>query len=272
MKTFVLVCHSHIKGRSKKVAKHSEVWSDIESSAEKRAKELGVEFRSYCPVHHYHDIDEFLGLIKKAVKREPDFIALPFTAKIDQIKEILKDFKGKIIPVNVPVQYRDKRFLGYCGQDEYSAGVMVAKELNKVMTIKKIHALIILRHQGEHYGHELRIKGIKSITTASSIIEIQTGTTVLEEILKCKDIDFTIATLGNRGSEVALNLEEDILIMGMDLNLRIRRAIENGEMIGSVVQRPKKQGKNIIDIAWRNSKTNIYSGPYLVTKNNMTGY
>ncbi len=159
---------------------------------------------------------------------------------------------------------------------------MSAKELYSTLKNPNNAILIILKHEKSHYGHSLRIEGMKKFVNDSrfqrkSIFEILTGTMnyqvdTLKEVFKEKGKDFLIATLGNRGTEAALSVTSNIPIMGMDINNSVRKAILRNQMIGTIVQKPSLQGENIIQIARWSIKADIHSGPFLVTRENIAGY
>jgi len=294
-----LISHSRIGKTAEPGEKYSEVWAAICKGAERKVRRAGLSgvknLKIFSPVS-YHDHKEFLTLVDAAVGENPDALILPFMPTEDdlvkEMTEILSDYQGKIIAVNVPptpeIEKRLKNIVGYVGMNEFEAGRMAVRRL--FMENETIERIIVVEHEKGHYGHRLRTEGARKESYDSGIqkvVEIYVGAEEYEtENLKntlegsglSTDSITGIITLGVRGTEAALKAIDEagivVPIVGMDLNEAVREAIESGRVLATLIQHPEDEGRLAVKMAIGavNSKLErrvVYCGPTLVDKNNI---
>ena len=125
----IIVLRGRIKG--KKGEKVSESWKKISEGAVVKAEELNISLKVFSP-KSYHDDDEFLLLVARAVKENPDVLIIPFTLA-EKMTETLQGFSGKIVAINVPptkeIRKNLPNFVGYVGMDQEEAGRLAAEKL-----------------------------------------------------------------------------------------------------------------------------------------------
>ena len=215
----------------------SEPWTDILESAEREAERLGIHLETMAPEESYNDPREFILLVGAAVKRLNAFrgyernLYIPFNITDKKLKaeliKVLRKFFGNIYGVNVPPddEYlrRLKNIRGYIGMDERLLGESLFTELVSMASVKRI---IVVRHEENQYGHDLRAEGITSLAREKGIDVFMVKH---EDSEKMKEIislgDAGVITFGCRGTEKILDLDVEVTvpIVTVDTNKRIVR-------------------------------------------------
>jgi len=286
LKKGVLASHSRIRDPQRPEQKYSEVWTDICRGAQWRAKERSVVLDILSPLS-YHEHDEFLKLVGIAVERKPDFLILPFTllpsSGEEKLLDILDDFPGRIVAVNVPPSdlaraRLGKRLAGYVGMNEYGAGQRAALELIQTLSDgfrynPEMKAIVVPKHEEGHYGHWLRIEGIKEVARIHGIpVREEFVGAEKQKRLKLGEGKYGVITLGNRGTEAALadsvDQKQILGLVGMDLNPTIANAILDTRVKATLIQHPYQQGALAIDMALGPGGT-YYCGPTLINMDNV---
>ena len=175
--------------------------------------------------------------------------------------------------------------VGYVGMNERAAGRLAVFWL--VTRNTDIRKILVVKHEEGHYGHRLRIHGIKEIDVSwiigrpTKVEEIYTGaeTYKIDALKKSlSDEQAGVVTLGVRGTEAVLQTGIPTSIVGMDLNDNIRFAIKEGRVLATLIQHPVREGSlamkmasEIItnpDLPYRE----VYCGPTLVTQDNVEAF
>lgn len=280
----ILLSHSRIKNPAKPDLKSSEVWTDICNGARWRARTQGVGITVYYP-EQYHDVGEALDLLELGIeKKKPDTVIIPDTplpgSKLEKrLLDILSSYGGRIVFVNVPpnegvLSQLYKQAVGYAGMNEFGAGQKAARSASFFITEEeRLNGLTVLKHEEGHYGHWLRIEGIRDIAGRMGIPvkEVFVGTEN-QKTLNLGDGKFTIITLGNRGTEAALTLDQKQIagLVGMDLNPTVAQAILDSRVNSTIVQYPRAQGILAIDLMLTSDRFQGYfCGPTIVDPDNV---
>lgn|GEM_PF-1286259 len=284
IKKGVLLSHSRIFNPARPDLKSSEVWTDIGNGARWRARKLGVGLTIYAP-ESYHDVGEALDLLDFGIKKKrPDAVILPDTplpgSNLEKkLLDIVCPFGGKVGFVNVPANERvlkqvGNKAVGYAGMNEFGAGQKAARSASLFITEEeRLNGLVVLKHEEGHYGHWLRIQGIRDIAGRMGIPvkEVFVGTEN-QKPLNLGDGKFTIITLGNRGTEAALTLDPERIagLVGMDLNPTVAQAILDSRVNSTLIQYPRAQGILAIDLMFTSGGfQNYFCGPTIVDPDNV---
>ncbi|MDD4531149.1 MAG: hypothetical protein PHH21_00380 [Candidatus Pacebacteria bacterium] len=224
----------------------SESWTDILESAEKEAERLGIHLETMAPEETYNDPREFISLVRIAVKRLNSFrgyernLFIPFNITDKELKaeliKVLRKFTGNIYGLNVPPDddYRRslKNIRGYIGMDERLLGESLFTELVSKVEVRRI---MVVRHEENQYGHDLRAEGIVSLAKEQDIevfmVKHEDGER-MKEIISLGDVG--IITFGCRGTEkvLDLNVDAEVPIVTVDTNKRIvRTAIKKSNKV-----------------------------------------
>ena len=269
----IIVLRGRIKG--KKGEKVSESWKKISEGAVVKAEELNISLKVFSP-KSYHDDDEFLLLVARAVKENPDVLIIPFTLA-EKMTETLQGFSGKIVAINVPptkeIRKNLPNFVGYVGMDQEEAGRLAAEKL--LSHDRRINKFVVLKHTEYNYSHEKRIEGIKEIAEEwrIEVVEVYVGAENQEigGLKKILDNETGVITLGIRGTEAALKAVQEtklsVPIVGMDLNKKIADAIRYGEVLAIIDQHLREQGTEAIELSVRAVKGN--NKPAVVMQRNL---
>lgn len=304
-----MVLHSRIKENAKEGEKYSEVMTEIANGARNwlitNHKEVrDVNLRVSSQKESYSSPEEFSALINDEVHMQnPDVIIMPFSLCLtdyeDDFFDLLRDFDGGVIAINVPPMRRvikesNINYLGYVGGDEKTAGKRLADQIfSKKSDVKKI---FVLNHKENHYGLKLRIDGIetrayknKALRDVEEICidpESKYGNKDIEgviSLIKTKremeefENNFAIATLGVRGAEMAIEIKKkmgiDFPIVGMDINDNVRQAIKDGIVFSTLIQEPSphQQGWQAVAMAVNYLKATIHE-PKIISKDNIDSY
>lgn len=280
----LLLSHSRIFNPARPTLKSSEVWTDICNGARSRARAKQVRLTVLYP-EQYHDVGETLDLLEFGIeKKNPDTVIIPDTplpgSKLEQrLLDILSPWGKRVVFVNVPpnegvLKQLGNQAVGYAGMNEFGAGQKAARSASFFVTEEeRLNGLIVLKHEEGHYGHWLRIQGIKDIAGRMGIPvkEVFVGTEN-QKSLNLGDGKFTIITLGNRGTEAALTLDPSQIagLIGMDLNPTVGQAILDSRVDSTIVQYPRAQGILAIDLMLTSGRFQEYScGPTIVDPDNV---
>lgn len=249
MNNITIISHSRI---DPKFGKTSEVWTEIINGAKKCNQELTV----LAPTKSYNDVNEWYSLVEKAIS-SADNLILPFTKGSDGFVEMLNSFEGNIVLVNTPPpeewKKRLKKKISYVGLDEYRMGYFAAEIL--LDSIGYQEEILVLLHEKNHEGHDLRINGIASrVKVIKLYIDPEDENAIIPEEKR----DLPVITLGIRGTEVALKTTKKIV--AIDSNEKILEALKQGNIIAVLTQNPEKQGQEAVEkILSRNKEDRLIS-------------
>lgn len=283
LKKGTLVSHSRIYDPVRQEQKSSEVWTEICNGAKNRARQRSVRLKVLSP-KNYHNLGEFLDLVEMAILKKPEFLILPGTPlpgskEQERLLCALNDYAGKIAFVNVPMdkealkQLGDK-VVGYVGMNEYGAGQRAAKELIFSLQGRSIDGVVVLKHEEGHFGHWLRIQGIKQVVEhlGTPVKEVYVGTENQIPV-SLNGGKFGVITLGNRGTEAALTLKPEQIagLIGMDMNPKVADAILDSRVRSTIIQHPRAQGILAIDqvLEYTGKFQEYFCGPTVVTSDNV---
>jgi len=249
----ILISFARIRKLVQSGEYHSEAWTDIIESAEREAERLGIHLETMAPEETYNDPKEFIYLVRTAVEKLNSFrgyernLYIPFHITNKELKKnlikILQKFTGNIYAVNVPPddEYRKKlkNIRGYIGMDEQALGEKLFDELVSKSSVKRI---IVVRHEENQYGHDLRAKGVTTLAEKHGIEVFMVkheDTERMKEIILMGDVG--VITFGCRGTEKILDIDIDVTIpiVTVDTNKRIiRMAIKesNKVILASFIQ------------------------------------
>lgn len=293
MPTIGFVSHSRTK-ITKGDGKYSEVMTSI---FEGIIKAFGLEEKEnkktnniipYLPQKKYSDPEEFLKLVEQAVKDKPDVLIIPYTLSSLDFLKLLKSFTGKIVGVNVPpsdkiISEIREKYIGYVGMNEFSAGLQSFCQFFRLPRKKfsRITDILVIRHKKNHYGHDLRVSGIKEKANDwdKKVLELfidenSDDLKEIDQLAKKNGLrEIGIITLGNRGTEFALNnIIPDfpfIPIIAMDSNIQIAKAISDKKVICALVQDSFNQGLLAGCKAISQERGDIFCGPIIMDSDNI---
>ena len=290
MPTIGFVSHSRIR-KAKGDEKFSEVMTSIfEGIKNVFSLEDNKKINNltpYLPLN-YSDSEEFLLLVEQAVKDKPDVLIIPYTLSSPDFLKLLKSFDGKIVGINVPpsdkiISEIKEKHIGYVGMNEFAAGSQSVGQLFRLSRkeFSRITDVLVIRHKRNHYGHDLRVNGIKEKANDwdKKVLElfIDENSDDLKEVKQLAEKnglrDVGIITLGNRGTEFALNnIIPDfpfVPIIAMDSNAQIAKAISDKKVICALVQNPFNQGLLAGRKAISQDRGDIFCGPIIMDSDNM---
>lgn len=237
MNNITIISHSRI---DPKFGKTSEVWTEIINGAKKCNQELTV----LAPTKSYNDVKEWYSLVEKAIG-STDSLILPFTKGSDDFVEMLNSFEGDIVLVNTPPpeewKKRLKKKIPYVGLDEYRMGYFAAETL--LDSIGSQEKILVLLHEKNHEGHDLRINGIKA--SGVEVIKLYIDPEDENAIIPEEKRDLPVITLGIRGTEVALKTTKKIV--AIDSNEKVLESLKQGNIVAVLTQNPEKQGREAVE-------------------------
>ena len=289
-----VINHSRLYSPNNPSVKSSEVSTTIsEGALNQAAKMPNVELTITGP-KNYHQVDEFIDMVENSVAHNGnDAIILPFSPQGkdgDKLIKILKEFNGKVIAVNVPpsqktIKALDGKIKGYVGPCEKEMGRRAVRELmirSKASIQFDELVIVTVGHEKNHYGHNLRIEGIKDIAKKycdiTDVYVLEIDAEDQEVILPSQLIgqDLGVITLGVRGTEAVLQSpwqkEIQNRLVGIDLNRTTCEAIEDFAVQCTLIQHPREQGRLAVNMAAIGARdhfyTEIYCGPTVVDNYN----
>jgi len=288
MKSIEFISHSRLKMTAGPGQKSSEVWSDIADGFLKAANNSEVETRISGPMS-YHDNEEYINLVAAAINRKPDAIVLPFSPSgkaREKFTNVLEGYDGNIVAVNVPPSPEQKkilgkRLLGYTGMNEFAAGETAARELIFRKWENKIMHILVLVHEKNHSGLELRVEGVKhgvknygfNPDVRAVYVDPKKQKVAIPKRWLMKDENFGVITLGIRGTEAALISSpiKPFGIVSIDLDNDVKQAILNNSIACTLIQHPREEGMIAMKIALNpgNEFAELFCGPTIVDKNNV---
>lgn len=279
----ILITHSRIFHPK---LKFSGVWQAIAKGFKESLKKIGVKFDVLSLKENYNDVNEYIEKVAEGVTKKPDALILPFTPKQGELRRkffsLLKDFKGIIIGINVPISPLEIEELkgklrGYVGMNEFEAGRVAAKQL--LMSDMDFDTIYVPVDKPDHYGYLLRIEGIENIAKPyGKFVQIIDINNKEESISICKSMERpAIISLGPIGTEFALNVQgKNPAIVAMDLDSRTEEAILSGKITCTLIQHPEEQGALAAQLAVdiltgekTSPYTEIFCGPTIVDRNNI---
>lgn len=285
-----LISHSRLFSPQNPGIKYSEVSTAIAEGAIDWAKKLPSVSLTVTGPKNYHQDDETISLLEAAVlDHKNDVIVFPFSppSKADnKIIKILQEFDGdEIIAVNVPANPKilkalDGKITGYAGPCEPEMGRRALRELverSRVSAPFTDLVVTVVAHEKGHYGHSLRIKGIKKIAKKYPdidrvhVIEINPEDRDIAFPSQLQGKDIAVIALGVRGLEAVRksSWQDEIQnrLVGMDLNPSTSEAINASQALCTIIQHPFQQGAGAIQLvtARKNENyTEVYYGPTVV--------
>lgn len=311
-----MVLHSRVKENAKDGEKYSEVMTEIANGARswpvpgfeeimgfKHPNPNNVNLKIYSPVQSYSSANEFLSLINYVIYNEDsDVIIMPFSLCMIDWEEAfianLSSYDGRVIAINVPptrkiVKETNINYLGYVGGDERTAGKRLVDQIFfKKNNTEKIY---ILNHKENHYEIRLRIDGAENQVNKNEALKDVETVCIDSESSRNKNVqqiiaqinkdeerenfgnDFGIATLGVRGTEMAIEIKKemgiDFPIVGMDINDTVKQAIKDGIVFSTLIQEPSphQQGWQAVAMAVDYLKATIHE-PKIISVDNIDSY
>ena len=288
----ILAIHSRIYPLSNKC---SATWTRIGKGFESFFLSL-FPYIMYLIVsirENYHDMEEYVELVEKVISKKPDVIVLPLTPKMgeheNRLLKILQEFKGQVVAINVPPNPKALKALkgklrGYVGPNEVAFGTLAGK---KLFEGQKPNIVYVPCDKPEHYGYQLRIRGLKKIAKKNNIhvcIINMNNQKTANIIIKMMEANSAFFTLGIVGTEFALKAKEShpdkvSKIVAIDTDGNVIQNIKNGNILCALIQDPEAQGYKAAKLAMSILReetsvpyTKIYCGPEVVDLNNISQY
>ena len=283
-----LVTHSRIDP----TMKHSSVWKRLaEGFAEFFKRFPLLLYLIFSIIENYNDIEEYIGKVEEALKKNPRALVLPLTPKQGNLERkllnLLKKYEGVIIAVNVPpdeiaMQELNGILRGYVGMNEVEAGRKAAIRL--FYSGRKFECIYVPSDKPEHYGYSLRIKGIKEIAEIYGIPVCEVDITNAKRAkVICQLMGYSaFISLGPVGTSFAIEAQEKYHekvcgIIAMDLDQKTAEAIKSQKVICTLIQHPREQGAKAAELAMKilngtitSAFSEIYCGPTIVDLNNIS--
>jgi simple sugar transport system substrate-binding protein len=238
-------------------------WETVFRGCKDASKLLKVETHYMGPERF--SIERLTEMLESAIATRPDGIILTITA-VEPLDPLVRKATKLGIPVvaaNIPdSRSKPERmpYIGYVGQDEYQAGVMLAKRVLEEFTPKHV---VIGIHEPGHIGLEIRAKGIKDVMSERGIpvekLDITLDPAKAIEmfrsyLMKHPDIDLicTLGPIGGTRPDIKLVKElgkvGEIRVATMDVDNKTLDGIKDGTVICTISQQPYMQG--FIPVVW----------------------
>lgn len=236
-------------------------WNPVIKGAKDAGKALGVRV-IYVSPQQQGNVSEVIRHLNSAIAANPAAIGVTvdnangFSAPL---KEAAKD-GIPVVAFNTipnPVSKSVDPYLGYVGQDNYTAGQGVAKEAIQVFGLQSGDRVAIVNHQAGNTSLTSRADGIESILKPKGITVDVLATpgsnpaqsqSVIQSYLSKHPHTKALLTLGPLGYQPAAkvlqsdNLVGKVGLGGMDLNQEGLTLIKNGVMAFTWDQQPYVQG------------------------------
>jgi simple sugar transport system substrate-binding protein len=237
-------------------------WGAVIQATKDASKLLKVETHYMGPERF--SIEKLTDMLESAIATRPDGIILTITA-VEPLDPLVRKATKLGIPVvaaNIPdSRSKPERmpYIGYVGQDEYQAGVALAKRVLEEFTPKRG---VIGMHEPGHIGHEMRADGIEDVMSKRGIpvekLDITPDPAKAIEVFRSYFVAHpdteVIFTLGPLGAHPAIDLVRELGKVGeirvatIDIDDKILVGIKDGIVLCGVSQQPYMQG--FIPVVW----------------------
>ena len=248
-----------------------EFWKAVEAGARKAAAEIGDVEVDYKSPPKEDDTQQQIALVQSFISTQVDGIVLaPLsdTALVAPVKLATQAGIPTIIIDSPLAAEVGKDFIGYCGTDNYKAGVLAGKRMGElmegkgtVMMLRYAASSASTRAREDGFVETLRgefpnIKLIDPPQYAGS--EVSTGKKASENMITANMGKFEGVFCPNEtsaaGMLIALSdrqLTGKVKFVGFDAAPRLNAGLRDGELQGLVLQDPFKMGylglKTMID-------------------------
>jgi hypothetical protein len=123
MSSIIYVSHTRLKNPQEPGIDFSFVWEESKDGFISEVNDHPTVFHNYsvfAPIEHYHDMPEYLKILRKVVGLDPDAIVIPFTPSggeyEDELIEILRPYRGIIVALTAaPSEKALRRYQIYGG-------------------------------------------------------------------------------------------------------------------------------------------------------------
>jgi len=238
----ILVPHSRIREDASSGEEYSDFWTSICAQASEKAEEFGIDLKFILMKGKYHSGSKFvsncqiaISILKSYANGYEKILFLPFSVTDTNLKkkliQILRNCDGiDIYGINVPP---DEDYLsevpgirGYIGMDEIELGKSLFDELT---SRTKVFRVVVIRHEKNNYGLDLRIRGIKERADAEGIDVIVCYAYEHRQIKKFLSMEGTgVITLGIKSTEAILSLkiESPVRMVCVDSSPKIEQLLK----------------------------------------------
>lgn len=225
---------------------YSEYWKNIHDRFIYESNLLSDKFvlRIFTPQNKYRE-----NLIGEA--KNSDYLVTSFARTDDKILNEMERNPARIIAIDVPpneeiLQKFGDKIIAYIGSDHQTIGETLGKNL---LSRVKFDCCVVVMH--DNYGHLLRLRGIKKITTRHNIpcfpVRLDESSLTLPEEIKDKNLGIiTLGTKEVRAVQQFISPEKIKSFVGVDMNSDVVNLIKSGTMSCSLVQQPQKIAEKAI--------------------------
>jgi simple sugar transport system substrate-binding protein len=239
-------------------------WKVVEKGA-KDAAALYPDLKVVYSGPDVYDFEKFMALVEAAIAAKPNGLIATITSHTAMDEPLRKAIKSGIpvLAINAP----DPRpaaekipYLTYIGEDPYTMGALVAREMLKMMKAKGVEPKrgVYGNHHPGAINIEQRAKGfidtLKAANVPAESVDVTAnpvdGSEVLLAYLKAHPDVNMVQPAGTEHSEAfvaravdeKLNLGKDIFVATIDLSPKVLDYVKEGKMLFTADQQQYLQG------------------------------
>lgn len=232
-------------------------WKLLKEGAAEQAKSYGYMLQYVGPQRH--DPDEQTRLLQKAIAAKPDAIITQGLQGQEALFELAQDSGIAMIAIDTDVETSSR--IAYVGTDNELAGKQLAQLMLSKIKQKELHVGVIIGSYAHNQSERLAAfqnaladqQHIELVEVrTSNISRLQAAEMTVDLLQQYPHINVFVGLSGLDAIGIVDGLDaaghKDIAVFGFDNLLNTESLIQQGRIVGSIVQQPDIIGQQAIEV------------------------